>query len=106
LDFYNSNNFVAYWCDSVKKIRKVSQYGFGISLNKEELKSAGFSPEEEVLIIPLNKLILITDPKLFGLKEILRVKEDEETIEDFIKKAVEREIKKRKSVWEKKIIEI
>jgi hypothetical protein len=34
------------------------------------------------------------------------VKEDEESIEDFIKKAVEREIKKRKSVWEKKIIEI
>jgi hypothetical protein len=90
----------------VKKIRKVSQYGFGISLNKEELKSAGFSPEEEVLVIPLNKLILITDPKLFGLKEILRVKEDEETIEDFIKNAVEKEIKKRKSVWEKKIIEI
>ena len=90
----------------MKKIRKVSQYGFGISLNKEELKTAGFSPEEEVLIIPLNKLILITDPKLFGLKEILRVKEDEETIEDFIKKAVEREIRRRKSIWEKKILEI
>jgi len=90
----------------MKKIRRVSQYGFGISLNKEELKSSNFNPEEEVLVIPLNKLILITDPKLFGLREILKVKEDDETIEDFIRKAVEKEIKRRKSIWEKKIIEI
>jgi hypothetical protein len=90
----------------MKKIRRVSQYGFGISLNKEELKSSNFNPEEEVLVIPLNKLILITDPKLFGLREILKVKEDDETIEDFIRKAVEKEIKRRKSIWEKKILEI
>jgi nicotinic acid mononucleotide adenylyltransferase len=89
------------------RVRRLGQYAYAISVSKEDLESANLRVGDEVKVLALpNHLVISKSENPIDFNKIKNFLNKDESIEDFIKNAVKKEIDRRKSFWHKTIVEI